>query len=71
MFQKIKSKVVGVCAAGSSLLLSAGVAVAADPPAVTVPDVDTTIMTDAAVAIFAALGIFVAVSFGIRMFKRG
>jgi len=39
-------------------------------PAVTVPDVDTTMLTSAGTKIFVAVGLFVAVGMGLRMFKK-
>jgi len=62
MFNKVGLGIMGV-------LGSAGLALA--EPTVTVPSVDTQILTDSGTAIFAAVAIFVAIAMGLRLFKRG
>jgi hypothetical protein len=40
-------------------------------PTITVPAIDTGVMTDSANAVFVAVALFVAVGMGIRMFRKG
>lgn len=70
MLSNLKSKCVVIGSAVSGTFLTASMALATES-SITVPDVDTSILSDAGTAILAAVATACAIGIGIRLFKRG